>query len=143
MEQNEKFSRFLLIRLVFYYQILNLGLCVDYSAHICHTFLTIGGSKRERSAQTLVNIGPAVLNGGVSTFIAFVLLASSDSHVFSSFFKIFFLVVVFGLFHGLVLLPVVLRIAGPGAYTTSDPSQSSKPKQKKETLNEMNEIEKM
>ena len=114
-------------------------MCVDYSAHICHTFLTIGGTRKERAAGTLVNIGPAVLNGGVSTFIAFILLVSGDSHVFSSFFKIFFLVVVFGLFHGLVLLPVVLRLVGPEAYTTSHPF---KPAVKAKTA-EMNEIEKM
>ena len=89
---------------------------MDYSAHICHTFLTVEGNRQTRSTATLVDIGPAVLNGGISTFIAFILLVSSDSHVFSSFFKIFFLVVVFGLFHGLVLLPVVLRLAGPAPY---------------------------
>ena len=44
----------------------------------------------------LVDMGPAVLNGGLSTLIAFILLLSSDSHVFSSFFKIFMLVVLFG-----------------------------------------------
>jgi predicted RND superfamily exporter protein len=109
------------------------GLCVDYSAHICHTFLTLRGSRRERAAATLVDIGPAVLNGGISTFIAFILLVTSDSHVFSSFFKIFFLVVVFGLFHGLLLLPVILRLAGPAAYTRADssnPAEENKMKRK-------------
>ncbi len=104
--------------------IFTAGLCVDYSAHICHTFLTVTGSRRERAAATLIDIGPAVLNGGVSTFIAFILLVTSDSHVFSSFFKIFFLVVVFGLFHGLVLLPVILRLAGPSAYASAMESGS-------------------
>ena len=52
-----------------------------------HSFLTEKGSKEERVVNTLVNIGPAVLNGGCSTFLAFVLLATSKSHVFSSFFK--------------------------------------------------------
>ena len=33
--------------------------------------------------------------------------------VFISFFKIFFLVVTFGLFHGLIFLPVVLSLIGP------------------------------
>ena len=41
------------------------------------------------------------------------LLAGSRSHVFSVFFKIFFLVVTFGLFQGLVVLPVLLSIFGP------------------------------
>ena len=98
---------------------------MDYSAHISHTFLTISGDRRSRSEATLVNIGPAVLNGGTSTFIAFILLASSDSHVFSTFFKIFFLVVVFGLFHGLIFLPVLLRWIGPAAYEDARPSSSA------------------
>ena len=54
-------------------------------------------------------MGPAVFNGGFSTFLAFALLMMSQSYVFKSFFKIFFLVVLFGLFHGLAFLPVVLR----------------------------------
>ena len=61
------------------------------------------------------NIGPAVLNGGISTFLAFVMLAGSKSYGFSVFFKIFFLVVTFGLFHGLVVLPILLSMLGPPA----------------------------
>ena len=64
--------------------------------HICHAFLTVSGSKKERAHAAMVDMGPAVLNGGVSTLIAFILLVSSDSHVFTSFFKIFLLVVLFG-----------------------------------------------
>jgi uncharacterized membrane protein YdfJ with MMPL/SSD domain len=87
---------------------------VDYSAHIMHRFLTeVATAREERVIATLTNIGPAVLNGGFSTFLAFILLATSQSHVFSSFFKIFFLVVTFGLYHGLVFLPVVLSLIGP------------------------------
>ena len=55
-------------------------------------------------------MGPAVLNGGLSTLIAFILLLSSDSYFFLTFFKIFFLVVLFGLFHGLLFLPVLLSL---------------------------------
>ena len=54
----------------------------------------------------MVDMGPAVLNGGLSTLIAFILLLSSDSYFFLTFFKIFFLTVLFGVWHGLVLLPV-------------------------------------
>lgn len=93
--------------------IIAIGLCVDYSAHIAHRFMVEHGTRNERVRRTLQNIGPAVLNGGFSTFLAFILLADSKSHVFSSFFKIFFLVVTFGLFHGLVFLPVILSILGP------------------------------
>ena len=41
-------------------------------------------------------MGPAVLNGGVSTFLAFLLLAGSRAQVFQTFFKVcyfYFLIV--------------------------------------------------
>ena len=57
-----------------------------------------------------------MFNGGFSTFLAFILLAGSKSHVFSTFFKVFFLVIVFGLFNGLLLLPVMLSLVGPASY---------------------------
>ena len=93
--------------------IIAIGLCVDYSAHVTHRYLGESGTKDERLVSTLTNIGPAVFNGGLSTFLAFILLASSKSHVFITFFKIFFLVVSFGLFHGLFFLPVLLSLVGP------------------------------
>jgi len=42
----------------------------------------------ERAMKTLADIGPAVFNGGFSTLLAFMLLASSDSYVFDVFFKV-------------------------------------------------------
>ena len=51
--------------------------------------------------------------GGLSTLLAVVLLAASDYYPFVVFFKVFLLVVVFGLFHGLVFLPVILALVGP------------------------------
>lgn len=42
----------------------------------------------ERAIQTLVMIGSAVFNGGLSTFLAFVLLGGSDSYLFTTFFKV-------------------------------------------------------
>ncbi|KAF2346973.1 Protein patched/dispatched [Trinorchestia longiramus] len=96
--------------------VLAIGLCVDYAAHVGHVFMTCGGSRDARARHTLARIGPAVLNGGFSTFMAFCFLAYSDSHVFKTFFKVFFGVCLYGLFHGLVFLPVLLSLIGPNAY---------------------------
>ena len=41
-----------------------------------------------RAGAALVDIGPAILNGGVTTFLALVLLSSASSHVFRVFFKV-------------------------------------------------------
>ncbi|XP_077981544.1 patched domain-containing protein 3-like [Glandiceps talaboti] len=100
--------------------ILAVGLTVDYSAHIGHTFMTIVGDRNRRAKYTLGEIGPAVFNGGVSTFLAFVLLIASNSYIFKTFFKIFFLVVLFGLFHGLMVLPVLLSWIGPSPYMSAE-----------------------
>ncbi|XP_067935970.1 patched domain-containing protein 3-like [Watersipora subatra] len=99
--------------------ILSMGLAIDYSAHIGHTFMTVAGSKNERAKITVATMGAAVINGGFSTFLAFILLATSNSYVFITFFKVFFLVVVFGLFNGLALLPVLLSWIGPAPYHTA------------------------
>ena len=64
--------------------------------------LFIEGSRREKAVEAIATIGPAVFNGGMTTFLALVLLGASTSHVFVTFFKVFLLTVLFGLFHGLV-----------------------------------------
>ncbi len=46
------------------------------------------GRKKERARQVLAEMGPAVFNGGLSTFLAFILVAFSDSYVFITFFKV-------------------------------------------------------
>ncbi|XP_025830631.1 protein patched homolog 1 isoform X2 [Agrilus planipennis] len=98
---------------------LAIGLCVDYSTHIGHTFLTTEGSSREqRSLKTVCTIGSAVLYGGFSFFIGVSMLGTSTAYSFQVFFKIFVLVLIFGLFHGVVLLPVLLCWFGPKPYTT-------------------------
>ena len=55
-----------------------MGLAVDYGAHITHYFMTTDGADRNKRVETtLIDMGPAVLNGGFSTFLAFILLQST------------------------------------------------------------------
>ena len=75
-----------------------------------------------RTVEAVLSIGPAVLNGGFTTFLALVLCSLSTGHVFLTFFKVFTLTVVFGLFNGVVLLPVILSLVGPS--DTSDGTSS-------------------
>ena len=108
--------------------VISVGLCVDYSVHIGHCFMVSPGTRLERTITSLENIGPAVFNGGLTTFLALVLCGASTSHTFITFFKVktgqvksghfsnfqvFVLTVVFGVYHGLVLLPVLLALLGP------------------------------
>ena len=95
------------------------GLAVDYASHITHCFVVIKDSPRnDRMKQTVIEMGPAVFNGGFSTFLAVVLLASSTCKVVIVFVRVFSLVVVFGLYNGLVLLPVMLSLIGPQSIAT-------------------------
>jgi hypothetical protein len=93
--------------------IISVGLCVDFCAHIMHGFLTTPGSRKDRILFIMENVAPAVVNGGFSTMIALSRLVTSGAHIFTSFFKIFLLICLFGLFHGLVMLPVLLCLLGP------------------------------
>lgn len=92
------------------------GLCVDYAAHICLAFLSRTGTRSSRILDAVTDMGPAVYSGGISTLLALSMLALSDSYIFTSFFKIFFLVVLFGLFYGTMFLPVLLSLIGPKPY---------------------------
>ena len=58
--------------------------------------------------------------------------------MFSVFFKIFFLVVTFGLFQGLVVLPVLLSIFGPPSdYIQAEVSEEEEELQKKVSEKEL------
>jgi predicted RND superfamily exporter protein len=100
--------------------VIAIGLCVDYAAHVGHCFMLKAGTRSERVIACLADVGAAVLNGGVSTFLAVMLLALSKSYVFRVLFQQFFLTVVFGLAHGMILLPVLLATFGPACYASAE-----------------------
>jgi len=96
--------------------VISVGLAVDYAAHIGHTFMTKSGTRADRVVATLGDVGSAVLNGGISTFLAVMLLSLSKSYVFRVLFQTFFLTVVLGLAHGMIVLPALLSLCGPEGY---------------------------
>jgi Niemann-Pick C1 protein len=68
--------------------VLVVGLCVDYSAHIAHSFCVAEGTtSQERATFALVTIGPAIFNGGTTTFLALVFLSFSNSYAYVVMFK--------------------------------------------------------
>lgn len=99
---------------------LAIGLSVDYAAHVAHAFLHTESRKDDddapRTTRALIavrHIGAAVAYGAGSTLFAVLMLGFSTSYVFIAFFRIFLLMILFGLWHGLIMLPVVLSIIGP------------------------------
>jgi Niemann-Pick C1 protein len=54
----------------------------------------------------------------MSTFMAVVVIGGSNSYVFITFFRQLFLCTLFGVSHGLLLLPVLLSLLGPPPFDT-------------------------
>ena len=100
--------------------VLAIGLSVDYSAHVGHCFMTKGGNdKNKRSTEALADVGAAVLNGAISTFLAVAVLLFSSSYVFRTLSQQLALTVVLGALHGLIFLPVLLSLFGPNPFESA------------------------
>ncbi|KAI4503226.1 hypothetical protein M0802_001448 [Mischocyttarus mexicanus] len=127
---------------------LAVGLSVDYAAHVAHAFLNTSSKEnnsQDRKIRALIavkHIGAAVAYGAGSTLLALSMLAFSDAYVFRAFFKIFFLVILFGLWHGLLFLPIVLSTVGPRSLRhnkkqhSNDPNAMRLKNDEEESLNE-------
>ncbi|CAM9203139.1 unnamed protein product [Chrysoparadoxa australica] len=119
--------------------VMAVGLVVDYIVHVLHYFVhqpyTDGIEKRVILA--LEEIGPSIMLGGATTFLGVVPLAFASNEIFRVFFRsvvlvygdsvpisnsssrlvlssvslrMFLSIVGFGLFHGLVVLPVFITL---------------------------------
>ena len=71
----------------------------------------------------------------MTTFLALALCSLSTGHVFLTFFKVFTLTVLFGLYHGLVVFPVVLATLGPQPDQSESPVQHKDREQSREKEN--------
>ncbi|XP_069020742.1 patched domain-containing protein 3-like [Embiotoca jacksoni] len=90
-----------------------IGFSVDFSAHISYSFVSSPKSDvNEKAMDALAHLGYPILQGALSTILGVLVLSVSGSYIFRTFFKIVFLVIVFGLLHGLVFIPVFLTVFG-------------------------------
>lgn len=88
-----------------------IGFTVDFSAHISYAFVSSKKSTaNERVIDALFSLGYPVLQGAASTIIGVLVLAASKNHIFRTFFKIMFLVMLFGLAHSIIFIPVFLTL---------------------------------
>jgi len=104
--------------------VMAVGLVVDYSAHLMHSFLTAQGTREERVTKAMTKMGSSISLGGFTTFIGIAPLGLASSEIFRTFFRMFLGIIGYGLLHGLILLPVLLSIFGPQVEKRNDESVS-------------------
>nr|XP_054772736.1 patched domain-containing protein 3-like isoform X1 [Lytechinus pictus] len=115
--------------------ILCIGFSVDFSAHITYAFLSTKKcfddhdqhhrklSVAERQAvMALYSLGMPIVQGALSTILATIVLVFSPSYIFRTFFKIMFMVMILGMVHSLIFLPVLLSTFGRFFKMTSEQS---------------------
>ncbi|XP_053873627.1 LOW QUALITY PROTEIN: patched domain-containing protein 3-like [Malaclemys terrapin pileata] len=95
-----------------------IGFSVDFSAHISYAFVSSEKSTvNEKAVDALYLLGYPVIQGAISTILGVIVLSAAQTYIFRTFFKIMFLVILFGAVHGLVFIAVFLNFFG--IYGTS------------------------
>lgn len=94
--------------------VMSIGLMVDFLLHILLRFFESKETTREAKVKdVLQTMGTSILIGGISTFLGVLPLIFSTSTIFNTIFFCFLGLVVLGVTHGLIFLPVVLSLLGP------------------------------
>ena len=61
-------------------------------------------------------MGSSVLHGGMSTYVAILVLSQAKLYSVIIFFRVWVCIIGYGLLNGIVLLPVILSFIGPVDY---------------------------
>ena len=108
-----------------------VGVSVDYIVHFIHAFKTSTESTRnDRVISAFGLVGASIFNGGFSTILAIFPLIFSQTYIFNVFFKCWLSLLVYGIGHALVLLPVLLSFIGPPDLQVKDQSTKIHPEGK-------------
>ncbi|KAM9417444.1 patched domain-containing protein 3-like [Salvelinus alpinus] len=90
-----------------------IGFSVDFSAHISYAFVSSKEvTANKKAVDAVYHLGYPIIQGAVSTILGVVVLSAAESYIFRTFFKIMFLVILFGVLHGIVFIPVFLTFFG-------------------------------
>ena len=93
---------------------LSIGLMVDFLIHILLRYYESAEATRDGKVKdTLKTIGASVFMGGLTTFLGVLPLVFNTTGIFEVLFVSFLGLVLLGVSHGLVLLPVLLSLCGP------------------------------
>lgn len=93
----------------------SLGFGVEFCNHIGMNFMHQRGTREQRVRKALNEMGSSVVVGIASTkFLGVCVLAFAPSTLFRIYyFRMYLLIIVLGVFNGLLTLPVILSLIGP------------------------------
>ena len=106
--------------------VMSIGLLVDFIMHILLRYYESSGTREERTVQTLKTMGSSIFLGGVSSLLGTMGLSMASSSIFFSVFVVFFGLVILGVIHGLIFLPIILSTFGPEDPPTNMDSRAEK-----------------
>ncbi|XP_077994721.1 patched domain-containing protein 3-like [Glandiceps talaboti] len=96
-----------------------IGFSVDYSAHVAYIFvISQRDSRNERAIDSLRLLGLPILQSVSSTILAIIPIYTGNTYAFRAIFETLFLGISFGGLHGLLFLPTLLSLIGPGKIDT-------------------------
>lgn len=93
--------------------IMATGFAVDLSAHVSYAYVRAEGTANERAMKALETLGWPVFQGVTATFLGVLIMGTVEAYMFAVFFKTVFLVILFGLMHSIIFLPVALTVFVP------------------------------
>ncbi|KAK8789990.1 hypothetical protein WA158_006770 [Blastocystis sp. Blastoise] len=94
--------------------VMSVGIAVDFSAHITHSFTHQQGTGLERSKKTIQEMGRSLITSALTTFIGVFMLIFVPVPTNQMFFIMMSGVVLYGLLYGMILLPSLLSVINPG-----------------------------
>lgn len=103
--------------------IMATGFAVDLSAHVSYAYVRAEGTANERAVKALETLGFPVFQGVTATFLGVLIMGTVDAYMFSVFFKTVFLVIIFGLMHSIIFLPVALTVFVPRKLNSCRPKK--------------------
>ena len=98
--------------------IMTVGISIELVIHEARAFAEAKGTRPERAAQALSEMGPAIFASAFTTFLAVLPLVGADYEYFQKyFFSMYAMILFVGLFNALVTLPAILSFIGPPELT--------------------------
>ncbi|XP_020624651.1 protein patched homolog 1-like isoform X2 [Orbicella faveolata] len=108
--------------------ILFVGVGMEFTVHMSMAFFHALGDRNRRMQKAIEHAFAPTVNGAISSLLSVVVLAGSQFYfVFRYFFILHVALVLISTLNGVVFLPVVLSLAGPGPVVTEIPTPAITP----------------